>query len=88
MFPIALLPFWIHPAAYVLGPTWGIDAIRLATSADYVSQSFWAGLSPNIAIFLDLTIMILITLAYVLIATVLFKLVEKRARITGTMVEA
>jgi ABC-2 type transport system permease protein len=88
MFPIALLPFWIHPAAYVLGPTWGIDAIRLATSADYVSQSFWAGLSPNIAIFLDLTIMILITLAYVLIATVMFKLVEKRARITGTMVEA
>jgi ABC-2 type transport system permease protein len=88
MFPIALLPFWIHPAAYVLGPTWGIDAIRLATSADYASQSFWAGTNPNFAIFLDLTVMMLITLAYVLVAVALFKIVEKRARMTGTMVEA
>jgi len=88
MFPIALLPFWIHPAAYILGPTWGVDAIRLATSADYVSQSFWAGMSPGMAIFLDLTVMVLITLAYVAIATVLFKLVERRARVTGSMVQA
>ena len=88
MFPIALLPFWIHPAAYVLGPTWGIDAVRLATSADYASQSFWAGMNPSFAIFLDLMIMMLITLAYVLVATALFKIVEKRARTTGTMVEA
>lgn len=88
MFPIALLPFWIHPAAYILGPTWGVDAIRLATSADYASQSFWGGMSPNFAISLDLGIMILITLAYVLIAFALFKMVEKRARITGTMVQA
>jgi hypothetical protein len=71
-----------------LGPTWGVDAIRLATSADYVSQSFWAGMSPGMAIFLDLTVMILITISYVAIATVLFKLVERRARITGTMVQA
>jgi ABC-2 type transport system permease protein len=88
MFPIALLPFWIHPAAYILGPTWGVDAIRLATSANYVSSSFWAGMSPGMALFLDLTVMILITMAYVAIATVLFKLVERRARITGTMVQA
>jgi ABC-2 type transport system permease protein len=88
MFPISLLPFWIHPAAYILGPTWGVDAIRLATSADYVSQSFWMGVTPNVAMFLDLTIMMLITLAYVCIAAVLFKMVEKRARITGTMVQA
>jgi len=88
MFPIALLPFWIHPAAYILGPTWGIDAIRLATSADYVSQSFWAGMSPSMAIVLDLTVMTLITFAYVAIATVLFKFVERKARIAGTMVQA
>jgi ABC-2 type transport system permease protein len=88
MFPIALLPFWIHPAAYILGPTWGVDAIRLATSANYVSQSFWVGMTPNVAMFLDLTTMMLITLAYILIAAILFKMVEKRARITGTMVQA
>jgi ABC-2 type transport system permease protein len=88
MFPIALLPFWIHPAAYVLGPTWGVDAIRLATSAGYASQSFWVGMSPGAAIFLDLTVMVLITLAYVATAAFLFKLVERRARITGTIVQA
>lgn len=88
MFPIALLPFWIHPAAYVLGPTWGVDAIRLATSQDYVSHTFWKGVNANAAIFLDLTVMFLITLAYAFLATVLFKMVEKRARRTGTLVEA
>jgi ABC-2 type transport system permease protein len=88
MFPIALLPFWVHPAAYVLGPTWGVDAIRLATSQQYASQSFWAGMDVNVAIALDLTIMVLITLAYAGIAIVLFKLVEKRAREKGTLTQA
>ncbi len=88
MFPIALLPFWIHPAAYVLGPTWGVDAIRLSTSQDYVSHTFWKGVNANTAIFLDLTVMLLITLAYAFLAAVLFKMVEKRARTTGTLVEA
>jgi ABC-type multidrug transport system permease subunit len=87
MFPIALLPFWVQPAAYVLGSTWGIDAIRLATSAEYASQSFWSGMNPGTAMLLDLTVMVLITLAYIAIADVLFKLVERRARITGAMVE-
>lgn len=88
MFPIALLPFWVHPAAYVLGPTWGVDAIRLATSQDYASQTFWAGMPVNMAIILDLTMLCLITLIYAVLAAVLFKLVEKRARIKGTLVEA
>lgn len=88
MFPIALLPFWAHPAAYVLGPTWGVDAIRLATSQQYASNSFWSGMDPNLAMILDLAVMIAITLAYAIIAMVLFKMVEKRARTTGTLVEA
>jgi len=88
MFPIALLPFWTYPAAYVLGPTWGIDAIRLATSQDYASQTFWQGMGTNTALFMDLTVMILITLAYAVIAAALFKMVERRARIKGTLIQA
>jgi len=88
MFPIALLPFWIHPIAYILGPTWGVDAIRLATSPDYASQTFWKGMSVGAAMALDLTVMVLITAAYAAIAAVLFKAVERRARIKGTLVEA
>jgi len=88
MFPIALLPFWIHPAAYILGPTWGVDAIRLATSQDYATDSFWKGVNANVAMVLDLAVMIVITLIYAAVAVVLFKMVEKRARTTGTLVEA
>jgi len=88
MFPIALLPFWIHPAAYILGPTWGVDAIRLATSQDYATDSFWKGVDANAAMVLDLAVMIVITLMYAAVAVVLFRMVEKRARTTGTLVEA
>jgi len=88
MFPIALLPFWSHPVAYILGPTWGVDAIRLATSHRYASQSLWTEMSVDIAISLDIATMLLITLVCAFIATVLFKAVEKRARITGSLVEA
>lgn len=88
MFPIALLPFWTHPAAYILGPTWGVDAIRLATSPDYASNSFWKGMNANLAMGLDIAVMLAITLAYAVIAIALFKIVEKRARITGSLVEA
>jgi ABC-2 type transport system permease protein len=87
MFPIALLPFWVSPVAYVLGPTWGVDAIRLATGQKS-AETLWAGMDTNLAIFLDLAVMTLITLAYVAIAVVLFKMVEKRARMKGTLVEA
>ncbi len=88
MFPIALLPFWVHPIAYVLGPTWGVDAIRLATSQEYLSQTFWQGLDVNTAILFDVVMMMAITLAYAVIAVILFKAVERRARMKGTLVEA
>jgi len=78
MFPIALLPFFVHPASYILGPTWGIDAIRIAAGQEGHLLGFW----PNMAI------MVSITLLYVAIAAILFKLVEKKARRDGTLVEA
>jgi IMP dehydrogenase len=31
--------------------SWGVDAIRLATSSEYASQSFWAGMNVNMGIF-------------------------------------
>jgi ABC-2 type transport system permease protein len=78
MFPIALLPFWVHPAAYILGPTWGIDAIRAAASTADVSLTFWT----------DVGVMLLITLVYVVVAAVLFKMVETKSRRDGSLVQA
>jgi ABC-2 type transport system permease protein len=88
MFPVALLPFWTQPAAYILGPTWGIDAIRLTASRDYLTQTFWVGMDANTAILLDLGIMIAISLVYAAMAAALFKAVEKKARTSGSLVEA
>jgi len=91
MFPIALLPFWVHPAAYILGPTWGIEAIRNAAGQTNVSLSLWqyVGVTDAFLTFwLDVGVMLLITLAYVAIAAFLFKKVETKARRDGTLVEA
>jgi ABC-2 type transport system permease protein len=78
MFPIALLPFWVHPASYILGPTWGIEAIRIATAEASVPLRFW----------LDIGVMLVITAVYVAVATFLFKKVEEKSRRDGTLVEA
>jgi ABC-type multidrug transport system permease subunit len=78
MFPIALLPFWVHPASYILGPTWGIEAIRIAAGQENVSLTFW----------LNIGMMLLITFAYVIVATFLFKKVEIKSRRDGTLIQA
>jgi len=92
MFPIALLPFWVHPVAYILGPTWGVDAIRIAAGQESASLTFWLDLVGQrngfLAFWLDIGVMLLITLAYVGIAIFLFKKVETKSRRDGTLVEA
>ena len=78
MFRIALLPFWVHPVSYILGPTWGIEAIRIIAGQESVSLTFW----------LNIGVMLFITLAYVAIAAFLFKKVETKSRRDGTLVQA
>jgi len=38
--PLSLLPGWLHPVAWVLAPTWGLDAIRAAAEG----RSAWSSL--------------------------------------------
>lgn len=91
MFPIALLPFWVHPASYLLGPSWGIDAIRIAAGQANVSLTIWQnfGLTDLNAVFwLNIGVMLLITVAYVAVAAFLFKLVETKSRRDGSLEQA
>nr|MDO8133105.1 ABC transporter permease [Candidatus Njordarchaeum guaymaensis] len=78
MFPIMVLPFWSHPASYILGPYWGIEAIREAASVEYFAHGFWV----------DIGAMILITLGYLAIAVFLFKKVGDKVRRDGSLMEA
>ncbi len=92
MFPIALLPFWLHPASFILGPTWGIDAIRIAAGQESASLQFWLNIigreNAFLAFWLDIGVMLLITLAYLAIAAYLFKIVETKSRRDGSLEQA
>jgi ABC-2 type transport system permease protein len=79
MFPVSLLPFVALPFAYILAPTWGIEAIRLAAAPGYtgLGLGYWQ----------DLSIMGVLTAAYLALAFVLFKRVEAYAKRNGTIDE-
>jgi ABC-2 type transport system permease protein len=79
MFPVILLPVVYLPFAFMLAPTWGIDAIRIAALPGYVGlpTTYWE----------DMIIMIAETLAYVALAFFLFKRVEAYAKRMGTLEE-
>ncbi len=79
MFPIILLPVVYLPFAFMLAPTWGIEAIRLAALPGYVGlpTTYWQ----------DMGIMVAETMAYVGLAFFLFKRVEAYAKRIGTLEE-
>jgi ABC-2 type transport system permease protein len=79
MFPIALLPFWSHPFSLSLGPTWGIDALRYAADATYVGMGF--------GYWLDISVLVISTIAYLAIGFWLFIVVENKARRDASLVE-
>lgn len=78
LIPITYLPDAIKPLSYLLGPAWGVDALRVAAgiSDEYISS---LGLLSNVMLMLALT------LAYITIAIILFRHMEQRARINGTL---
>src|SRR5579863_8656473 len=79
MFPIILLPVVYLPFAFLLAPTWGIEAIRLAALPGYV------GLPTSYLE--DMAVMIMETVAYLGLAFFLFKRVEAYAKKMGTLEE-
>ncbi len=82
-FAVGLLPFYALPVSYILGPTWGIEAIkRAAVGAAYpyghlLPTGYWT----------DIALMLIITLAYFLLSFILFKRVEVIAKKNGTIDE-
>jgi ABC-2 type transport system permease protein len=79
MFPVILLPFAALPFAYILAPTWGIEAIRNAAVSGYagLGVGYWG----------DLLIMAGETIVYLALAFVLFRRVEAYAKRNGTIDE-
>ena len=82
-FAVALLPFFALPISFIIGPTWGIEAIkRAAVGAAYA----YGPLLPT-TYWQDLTFMIVATLGYFAASFFLFKRVEIIAKRNGTIDE-
>ena len=69
--PLSLLPGWTHPLAYVLAPTWGVEALRAAAlGGNPWAPLTWCGLA---------------SLVYVGLGVVLVRNVERLARAHATL---
>ncbi len=69
--PVAILPDWTHPVSYALAPTWGVDALRRAAEGEPAAGALLA--------------CAVLCAASVACAAWLIRIVERRARVDGTL---
>jgi len=69
--PLALLPAWVGPVAWVLAPTWGMRAMRNAA----LGGSAWTALG----------LCLVLSLAYGTISVALLRVFERKARERATL---
>jgi len=69
--PLSLLPGWTHPLAYLLAPTWGVEALRAAAiGGDSAIPLLWC---------------LVASAGYLLLGIWLVRVVERRARQHATL---
>ena len=71
LIPLALLPSWVEPVAWVLAPTWGMSALRNAALGD----SAWP----------DIGMCVLLSIIYAVLGGVLLKAFLRLARERATL---
>jgi ABC-2 type transport system permease protein len=77
MFPLTFLPEWSMPFSAMLAPSWGVDALRIASLEGYetVGLGYWG----------DMAIILVLSVVYLLITIRLYRSMERRALISGTL---
>lgn len=75
VFPVDLLPGFIRPLSYILSPSWSVAALRESASGISDSKMFLGKLAISVAI----------SLIYIGLSRYLFKSIDKRTRIAGTL---
>jgi ABC-2 type transport system permease protein len=78
LIPLSVLPSWSNPISYALAPTWGVDALRL-------SAGLGATMDLGIGYLGDMAAMLLVTVAYLLLSLYLFRRLEHKVRVEGTL---
>ena len=82
-FAVALLPFYALPISFIIGPTWGIEAIKRAA----VGTAYAYGPLLPTGYWTDIAFMLVATLAYFALSFILFQRVETIAKKNGTIEE-
>lgn len=72
-FPIDVLPTWLQPLSRCLPPTWGVELLRMAVAGVRSERRFW----------LALGVLLLLTAAWALFALWLYRVIDRRVRITA-----
>jgi ABC-2 type transport system permease protein len=75
LFPIALLPTWTTPLSYLLSPYWAAVALHETSS----------GAGDPLTVATAWVAMILLSVAYLVLARILFRVLLRRARREGTL---
>lgn len=75
LFPIEILPNWTRPLSLILSPTWVVKLLRMSI----------LGIDNYSIYYKDLAMLIFITICYFSLARFLFKEIDKKARIDGTL---
>ncbi|MDX8366746.1 ABC transporter permease [Cytobacillus sp. IB215665] len=75
MFPISILPAWIQPISWLLPPTWTIELFRDVTGNQLIVND----------IMQTIIILIVLSFIYLALAVIFYRLVDKKARIAGTL---
>jgi len=74
VFPVEILPGFIQPISYILSPTWAVKVLRLAVVGGPLNdvRYYLIGL-------------VSVTVIYIVISALSFKLIDKRARVNATL---
>jgi ABC-2 type transport system permease protein len=75
LFPITLLPFWTTPLSYILSPYWAAQALHSTSQTQPGFQQL--GLSW--------TMMLVLSIVYIIISNTLFKRLAIKARMDATL---
>jgi ABC-2 type transport system permease protein len=75
LFPISYLPLWIQWVSYLLPPTWAIQLLRDVTTETLSFQT----------VMMSFTAITVLTLLYLVVGMYCYRLMDKKARISGKL---
>lgn len=74
-FPLEDLPRWLQPLGWPVPLTWGAKALRWTVRTHWDTHAFWEALSIEVGL----------AALYLVLSLILFRLVERRVRVTASL---